>query len=184
MFHVERNIVYDLIILLEKNSMHARAMATELEASHTTVSRKLGFLEEDNVVEYIMEGKNKKYSLKNTIEAKCLVIMSEYYAIARAVKYYPNLRNLISIISENNDIGMAILYGINPYEKPLRNGDINLYIETDNNKIKYEIASQYSKLNVKVGTWDFFNLHVKETINYHLVLKGIEKYIEVAKVFD
>jgi hypothetical protein len=180
---MERNIIYDIIILLEKNPMHARAMATELETSHTTISRKLAFLEEDNVVEYVMEGKNKKYHLKNTIESKCFVIMSEYYAVARAVKYYPNLRNLINIVTENPEISMAILYGINPYEKPLRNGDTNLYIETKNDKIKYEIAKKYSKLNVKVGTWDPFNLHVKETINYHLVLKGIEKYIKISHIF-
>ena len=150
--------------------MHARAMAAELEASHTTVNRKLGFLEEDNVVDYVMEGKNKKYHLKNTIEAKCLVIMSEYYAVSRVVKYYPNLRNLINIVTENQNIDLAILYGINPYEKPLRNGDINLFIQTEDQNIKYEIAKLNSMINVKTGKWDSFNLHVKETINYHLIL--------------
>ena len=148
------------------------------------VVRKMEELIEGNVVDFNLEGKNKVYFLKKTIEARANVFMAEQYSLVKTIKKYPQLRKVIEKIQKNNKIKMALLFG--SYAKGLakKSSDIDLYIETKNKELKKEVELIDSRINVKIGGFDKDNILVKEMIKDHVVLKGVDVYYQKNGFFN
>jgi len=68
MFHVEQNLSNEIIAILLLADLHPQGLADKLQTNHMTVARKLRGLVDENVVDYRVEGKNKVYYLKKSIE--------------------------------------------------------------------------------------------------------------------
>ncbi|HUV03134.1 MAG TPA: nucleotidyltransferase domain-containing protein [Desulfobacteria bacterium] len=135
----QKDYKLELVNALVKSPNHVRGFAKELEFSHTTVSRKMQELLEDNVVDYRQNGKNKVFFLKKTIEARHYVYAAEHYKLLRAVKDYPQLRKAIQAVQAKRAIRMALLFG--SYAKGLAKtgSDIDLYVETTDRGIKQDL---------------------------------------------
>ena len=92
MNHVEQNLINEIVALLIKEDLHTRAIADQLRSNHATVLRKLRDLTEDNIVDFRMEGKNKVFHLKRTIEGRNAAMIAEIYKQSSIVSKYPVLR--------------------------------------------------------------------------------------------
>ena len=62
--------------------------------------------------------------------------------------------------------------------------DIDLYIETKNEKLKEEIGAINSKLSVKIGKFKLSSFLIREIIKNHVIVKGVERFYEKSRIFD
>jgi len=174
----------EIVNELLHNENHIRGIAKNLGTNHMNIVRKIKELAKENVVDYKENGKNKTYFLKNTIEAKNYVFSAENYKLNKLLKKYPILRSVIEIIQNDKRIKLAILFG--SYAKWIArlDSDIDIYIDTTNNKIKSELSLINSKLSIKIGNYNKSNLLIKEIEKNHIILKGVEEYYEKSKFFE
>ena len=185
MLHMEqKDYKMEIVNELLSNENHIRGIAKKLNTNHMTVARKIRELAKENVVDYKTEGKNKKYFLKKTIEARNFIFSAENYKLNKILEKYPNLRNIIEKIQKDKRIKLAILFG--SYAKKLAKqvSDIDIYIETTDKKLKEDLSSINSKLSIKIGKYDKSNLLIKEIEKNHIIIKGVEHYYEKNKFFD
>lgn len=173
---MEQNLAFDIALFLIKDKTHVRKIAKALGINHMTISRVLKNLYEQNIVDYKQEGKNKVFFIKKVNEAKNFMIMAELYNLNRFIKKYPALRMIAEEIQKNKEIRIALLFGSYAKDIPKTESDIDIFIETNDKKIKEEVSKIHTKINVKHGTFDQNNLLVKEIIKNHVVLKGAEDY--------
>lgn len=180
----QKDYKIEIIKELLKNNKHIRKIAKNLHINHMTIQRKTKELEKENVVDYKQEGKNKVYFLKKTLETKNYLIKTEAYKINKIISKYPVLRNIIEKIQKNKKVKLAILFGSYAKERAKNRSDIDIYVETLNNELKKEIEIINSKINVKIGKFDFDSLLIKEIIKNNIIIKGMEEYYERTKIFS
>lgn len=177
---------YKLEIVLEllKGENHARGIAKSLETNPMNISRNIKELYKENVVDYKELGKNKTYFFKKTSEARVYIFMSEGYKLLQILKKYSTLRTIIDKIQADKRIKLAILFG--SYAKNLvkKDSDIDIYIETEDKKLKKELEGIDSCLSIKIGKFYKENLLIKEIIKNHVIIKGMEEYYGKAEFFS
>lgn len=184
MLHMEQNTGFKVVLFLIKEKSHIREIAKSLNINHMAVSRVLNQFICKNIVDYKWEGKNKVYFIKKTSEAKNYLIMAELFNLNEAISKYSRLRRIVEEIQSNKKIKLAILFGSYAKDIPKESSDIDLYIESNNKKLKEEISLIDSKLSIKLGKFDVNSLLIKEIIKNHIILKGVELYYEKLKFFD
>jgi len=178
------NLDLEIVLLLLKGGNHLRAIAKQLDQSHSTILRKLNKLVKENVLDFRIEGKNKVFFIKKNLQAKNYVFNAERYKLIKLLKKYPELNIIIEEILKKSKEKLIILFG--SYAKFLakRDSDIDIYIETKNRKIKEDIELIHSKIRIKIGYFDLDSALIKEIIKNHIVLKGVEEYYERIKFFE
>jgi predicted nucleotidyltransferase len=184
MKHVFQNITNEAVILLEKEDLHARALAGLLQANHITLGRKLMDLRKDNIVDFRMEGKNKVFFLKRTIEGRNAAIAAEIYRQSLVLSRYTVLRGIFRNIQEMPDITLALLFG--SYAKGLAKSgsDIDIFIETMDNNLKKQVEKHHSALSVKIGPFDRNSPLIREIMKDHVIIKGFEAYFDKTGFFE
>ena len=90
-------------------------------------------------MDYEVEGKNKTYFLKRSTEAKAYIFMVENYKLVQIIKKYPNLRSVFEKIQQDSRIKLAILFGSYAKGTAKPDSDIDIFIETNDRKIKKNI---------------------------------------------
>lgn len=172
------NLTLDIIELLLKKNNHVRGIAKELNESHSTISRKLKKLKDENVVDSAIEGRNKIYFLKKNIFSRNYIFQTELHKLRKIMVTYPELSVLFEDIHKKTSQMLIILFG--SYAKGIakNESDIDIYIETKDKKIKQSIEEIHSKINVKIGPFDYSSPLIREIINNHVIIKGVEDYIE------
>lgn len=180
MFHVEQNMSIQIVALLLKGDSHPRRLAKDLGVSHTTVLRKLKDLLDENVVDFRIEGRNRTYFLKRTLEARVYIYAMEWYALGNLIDEAPHLRSVIKAIQGRSDIPLAVIFGSYAKGTADAKSDIDLYIETGDRMMKRELERYHSKLSVKIGPWDPDNLLIREIVKNHIIVKGVERFYEKA----
>ncbi len=180
----QRNYELEIVLALLKKETHVRALAKQIGVNHMTISRKIKSLLEDNVVDFNEQGKNKIYFLKKTSEAKSFIFMAENYKLNQTLKKYPLLRGVIQEVQESKKIKIAILFGSYAKGIPHKDSDIDVYLETSDFKLKEEIESLNTRLNVKIGKYNKGNLLMNEIEKNHIIIKGVEKFYEHSKFFE
>jgi len=178
MNYVEQNLTNKIIALLLKEDLHPRAIAKKLAANHVTVLRKLRNLEQENVVDFRREGKNKTYTIKRSIEGRNAAMIAELYKQSMVVSRYPALRGIFAAAHEMPDIPLALLFG--SYAKGLatKESDIDIFLETADPARKKQLEQKHSLLSVKTGRFDTDDLLVREIIKDHVIIRGVELYFE------
>ena len=78
---------------------------------------------------------------------------------------------------------MIILFGSYAKGIPKLSSDIDIYLETNNSKIKTKIKEINSKLSIKIGKFDTKSLLIKEIIKNHVIIRGMEDFYERAGFF-
>jgi predicted nucleotidyltransferase len=184
MKYVFQNLTNETIILLEKEDLHARALADILKANHITLGRKLMNLREENIVDFRLEGKNKVFFLKRTIEGRNAAMMAEIYRQSRIFSQYPVLRGIFRNIQEMPDVTLAILFG--SYAKGLAksDSDIDVFVETQDTAMKKRVENFHSALSVKIGPFDRNSSLILEIMKEHVIIKGFEVYFDKTGFFE
>jgi predicted nucleotidyltransferase len=184
MKHVFQNITNEIIILLENEDLHARALADLLKANHITIGRKLMDLRQDNIVDFRMKGKNKVFFLKRTIEGRNAVMMAEIHRQSRILSRYPVLRGIFRNIQEMPEITFSILFG--SYAKGLAksDSDIDIFVETQDSAVKKRVENFHSALSVKIGPFDRNSPLIREILKDHVIIRGFEAYFDKAGFFE
>ena len=178
MNHVEQNLTNEIVAHLLKEDLHARAIAERLAANHVTVLRKLRDLETENVVDFRIEGKNKTYTIKRSLEGRNAAMIAELYRQSRVLSRYPVLRGIFEAVHNMPDIPLALLFG--SYAKGLatKESDIDIFLETADPMRKKQIEQKHSLLSVKTGRFDTADLLVREIMKDHIIIRGVELYFE------
>lgn len=167
-----------IITLLLRGERHLRSIAREVGESHSTVSRKLSALKEENVIDSRSEGRNKLFFLKNNTTAKTYIAQSELQKKARLLKTYPELGILFEEVLKRTEAPLVVLFG--SYAKGLakKESDIDIYIETTNRDVKKAIEEIHSRINVKIGPFDKSSPLIREIIKNHVIIRGVEAFHE------
>ncbi len=173
-----------IVALLLRGDSHPRKLAKDLGISHTTVLRRLKDLLDGNVVDFRMEGKNRTYFLKKTLEGRVYVYVVEWYALGNLIKQAPHLRSVIRTIQEREDIPLAVIFGSYAKGTAGEKSDIDLYIETNDREVKRDLERCHSRLSVKIGPWDPENLLIQEIAKTHVIVKGVERYYKKTGFFE
>ena len=173
-----KNIELEIILNLIKNKSHLREIARSIEESHSTVLRKINGLVKENIIDYKKEGKNKVFFIKNNIKSKNYVYSAEIYKLNKLLKKHQELSIIFEDIKKNFSRGMIILFGSYAKGNPKKDSDIDIYLETIDNKIKNKVKELNSKLSVKMGDFDLTSLLIKEIIKNHVIIRGIEEFYE------
>lgn len=168
-------------LLLEPK--HIRGIANKLGTNHTLIARKIKELENENIVDFVQEGKNKTYFLKQTTEARQLIFMAENYRVIKTLEKYPRLRRLIQRIQADPKIQLALLFGSYAKGTAQKNSDIDVYVETQDRNLRQDLKLLDSKLSVKIGPYDRESPLIKEIENNHVTLKGVECFYEKNQFF-
>ena len=171
---------FEIIELLRKEPKHIRQIAQELALVPSTVMRTLKRLEQESIVDFRQQGKNKTYSLKNTPEAKAYLLMTENYKLQKILQNL-ELRRITKELQEATKGELIIVFGSHAKGTATKESDIDLYIETEDKKLKERITQISKKLSVKIGKLDKENLLTKEIVKNHIIIQNIERFYEATK---
>jgi len=178
-----KNIELEIILSLIRGEGHVREIARTINEPHSTVIRKLSLLMQDNAIDYKQEGKNKVFFIKKTLQGKHYVFSAERYKFIKLLRKYPELsvilEDILKLINE-----LIILFGSYAKFSAKEDSDIDIYIKTEDQKIRHKIKELHSKVNIKTGKFDANSLLIKEIIKNHIIIKGIEEFYERSKFFE
>ena len=186
MIHMAQNknsLELEIILVLLKNKTHLRETARILNESHSTVLRKINELVKENILDYNIEGKNKIFFIKNNLKAKNYIYSAEIHKLNKLLKKHPELSVIFEDIKKNFSKGIIILFGSYAKGNPKKESDIDIYLETNNNKIKDKVKEINSKLSIKIGKFDIASLLIKEIIKNHIIIRGLEDFYERTDFF-
>jgi len=119
------------------------------------------------------------FFLKKNITSRNYIIQAEVHKLTTLVRHYPELSVILEEIVQKTDEKLIVLFG--SYAKGLakKDSDIDIYIETKDRKVKKNVEEIYSKINVKIGTFDPKSPLIKEIIKDHVIVKGIERFYDL-----
>ena len=178
-----KNIGLDIILELLKENAHLREIARNLKESHSTVLRKLNDFLKEKVIDYRQEGKNKVFFIKKNLRAKNNVYLAEIYKLNKLLGKHPELSIIFEDIQKNFSKGMIILFGSYAKGIPKTDSDVDIYLETVDNKLKNKLKDINSKLSIKIGKFDNTSLLIKEIIKNHVIIRGVEEFYEKNNFF-
>ena len=179
----KNNLELEIILTLLREKLHLREIARTLNESHSTILRKINELVKDNILDYKREGRNKIFFIKDNLKAKNFIYSAEIYKLNKLLKKHPQLSIIFEDIKKNFSNGMIILFGSYAKGIPKIDSDIDIYLETNDNKAKNKIKEINSKLSVKTGDFDTNSLLIKEIIKNHIIIKGLEEFYERVEFF-
>ena len=177
----KNNLELEIILVLLKRKAHLREIARTLDEHHSTILRKINQLVKENVLDYNKEGKNNVFFIKDTLKAKNYAYSAEIYKLNKLIKKHQELSVIFGDVRKNFNKGMIILFGSYAKGNPKSDSDIDIYLETKDDKIKTKIKSLHSKLSVKIGYFDLNSLLIKEIIKNHVIVRGVEEFYERVK---
>jgi len=184
MVQKRNNIELRIIGVLLKGKSHVREIARALKAPHATVFRALKYLSRENAVDFSIEGKNKSYFIKKNLQAKNLVYASELNKLNGLIRQYPEFSIILEDVKKAAPKDMILLFGSYAKGTADKNSDIDLFIESKEQKIRHSLKQLYSRINAKIGPFDTSSLLIKEIIKNHIVIRGIEEFYEKSGFFE
>ena len=169
---------------LIRGKSHLREIASHLGINHMMIVRRMKELIKENVVDFKVEGKNKVFFLKRTIEAKNHVFSAESYKLNKLLKKYPSLRGIVEKIQNDKRIKLAVLFGSYAKWIAKEESDIDIYIDTNDQNIKESLSLLHSQISIKIGKYDKSSRLIKEIEKNKVIIKGIELYYEKNNLFS
>jgi predicted nucleotidyltransferase len=183
MNHVVQNLTNEIILILLQGPLHTRGIAESLGRSHATIIRRLQEMVAENSIDFKFEGKNKVYFLKKSLEGRNAVIIAEMYRQSRLVADYPQVRGIIRAVLDLHEVRLALIFGSYAKGSAHERSDIDLFIETENRILKKSLEDQFTALSVKIGIFNREHPLIREIEKDHIIVKGVEEYLEKTKFF-
>ena len=171
MTQIKINYQMEIILSLLNGEGHGRALAKQLKTSLTRIQSILTELRKNNVVDYKEVGRNHLYFIKKNLVAKSFVLNAEEYKLVKIISKYNFLEPLFLDVIEKSKAKLIILFGSYAKELAHKNSDVDIYIDTTDEKIN-------DLINVKIGKFDKEEILIKEIIKNHVIIKGQEEYYE------
>jgi len=184
MTQIKINYTYEVLLLLLKKEMHQRKLSKELKTSLTRVQSILKELRDINAVDYKEIGKNHIYFIKKNLVSKSLILNAENYKLVKLLRKYTFLEPIFKDITEKYPNEMILLFGSYAKGTEKKDSDIDIYVDTTDQKIKRDIEILFHSLSVKIGNFNPTDLLIKEIIKNHIIIKGGEEYYEKTKFFE
>jgi predicted nucleotidyltransferase len=184
MVQIQDNLDYEIILLLLKGERHIRDISKALDASHSTVLRRLNEFARENVLDHKTEGRNKVFFIKKNLEGRNYIYNAERYKLNQLIKRYPTLAVTIEGILKKTDERLIILFGSYAKFSAKEDSDIDVFVETNSKKTKETIESVNSQIRVKTGDFNPESLLIKEIIKNHVIIRGVEDFYEKTKFFN
>jgi len=175
------NLNSKIILFLLRGESHVRGIAKQLEESHSTVLRRLDRLLKENVLDYKVEGKNKVFFIKKSLQAKTYIFSAEHDKLIKLLKKYPELGVIVEDILRKCDARLIIIFGSYSKFTAKKDSDIDVFVETRNRRKREELESIHSKINAKIGEFNLKSPLIKEIIKNHVILRGVEDFYEKIK---
>lgn len=184
MTQIKVNYNYEVLLLLLKKEMYQRELAKELKTSLTRIQSILKELRDINAVDYKETGKNHIYFIKKNLISKSLILNAENHKLIRLLRKHTFLEPLFKDIINKYPYEMILLFGSYAKGTEKKDSDIDIYIDTTNQKIKENIHLMNDSINVKIGKFNLNDLLIKEIIKNHIIISGGEGYYEKIKFFN
>lgn len=169
---------FEFVEILKQEPHHLRKIAAKTGLAPATALRALKTLQQENVVDYIREGKNTKYFLKETPEAKNYVFMTETYKQLKLLEQ-PLLRALSKELCEHTNGELIVLFGSYAKDTATKESDIDIYLETNNQELKKKLGKLSAKLSIHIGTLSKDTSLGKEIIRNHVILQNTERFYRI-----
>lgn len=157
-------------------------IAKKLKMNQKTVSNVLNALEKQNIIKYFTEGKNKYYFL-NKLNPQILDIL-KIIELERKNNFftkYSKFRELFIALGKKAS-GILIIFGSYANFTSNEKSDLDVFVLGKIGEVK-DLEEKYGlKINIIKSNKDKFNkedVFIKEIIKNHIVLKGIEEFIDL-----
>ena len=173
---------YEVVLNLLKKENYLRQIARDLKTNHMTIKRVLNQLLKEKVVDVREEGKNNVYSIKITLEAESMVYRAEHYKFTKLLRKHPELKLNIKSLKKL-PVNLIIIFGSYAIGREKDKSDIDIYIETENRKIKEAALNINENFSVKIGKYSKESILIREIEDYHIIIKGVERFYEKNKFF-
>mgnify|MGYP006302915405 CR=1 FL=1 len=187
MFHMKQEkINIKLFNELRKKPSHQRELARKLDTNQTQIRRKLIDLENQNIVDSSVEGKNTIYSIKDSVESEVYEKIIENKKLLLFLEK-PKIRKIFKGIQKYVKEGkiktdrIIVLFGSYIKDEETKNSDIDIYINSDSKKEKDLIQELSDRIELKSGKFDKNQPLEKEIIKNHVVLNNIEGFLNLIK---
>ncbi|HLC55697.1 MAG TPA: nucleotidyltransferase domain-containing protein [Candidatus Nanoarchaeia archaeon] len=177
---LHKNNYLELIELLRKEPQHIRKIANTLNLIPSTVMRALKELQKKGIVNYNKEGKNNKYFLKETPEAQIYIYITEYYKLLKILQN-TLLRGIIKELIDSTNGELIILYGSYAKGTATARSDIDIYVETKDQKLKQKLQKISEKISIDIGEIDSKSMLGKEIIKNHIIIQNPERFYGIIK---
>ena len=170
----------EIIELLRKEPNHIRQIASVLNLIPSTVMRILKNLQKEGIMDYNKEGKNNKYFLKETPETHIYIHMAEYYKLLKILQNVL-LRRIIKELIKSSNGELIVIYGSYAKGSATNESDIDIYVETKDQKLKQELQKISEKINIDIGKIDNNSALGKEIIKNHIIIQNPERFYQMIK---
>lgn len=157
-------------------------IAKKLKMNQKTVSNILNSLEHENILKYTTEGKNKYYFLnKSNPQMPDLLKIIEFGRKSLFFEKYSKLKELFLEL-EKRTKGIIAIFGSYAKFSSNEQSDLDVFVIGSINEVE-DLEEKYGiKINVVRSTNEKFNksdIFIKEVLKSHIILKGVEEYIEL-----
>lgn len=183
---------------------HLRELARELDMDHTSVRPHLNSLKQKGVIKEKEKGRNKVFSLNHTSDLLPYYLIqaeadrtSEYLESNNTIRaFWKNFRDKSNSVTLS-ELDILVLFGSFASGTQDKKSDIDLFLAAPEETIS-KVINIRNELETITGreielehTNDLRNLIVHEEpgtfgeiINNHIVLLGIEKFVQIARRFQ
>lgn len=157
-------------------------IAKKLKMNQKTASNILNSLEKHNILKYTTEGKNKYYFL-NTLNPETADILKivEFGRKNNFIEKNSKLGGLFNELEKKSQ-GMLIVFGSYASLTSNKVSDLDIFSLGKINDVE-DLEERYGiKINIVKSNRDKFNkseVFVKEIIKNHIILRGVEEFIEL-----
>lgn len=162
--------------------VYGRNIAKKLKMNQKTISNSLNDLEEQGILKFSTEGRNKYYFFnENYIHIKEIIKIIEIFRKIEFLERNKKIRDLFEKI-ESKVNGIVVIFGSYANDTNRKDSDLDIFILGKISNLE-ELEELYKiKINVVKSTkekWNKKEIIIKEIIKNHIILKGMEEFIEL-----
>jgi len=164
--------------------VYGRDMAVKLGMNQKTVSNILAGLEKQGILKFSTEGRNKYYFLNSFYgNIKEVIKIIEIFRKSEFIEKSKSLRTLFEKIAERTH-GILIIFGSYAFGKQKKNSDLDVFVVGKADLEEIEKLEEMYKIKINVvksakNKIDKEDLFVNEIIKNHIILKGVEDFVEL-----
>ena len=129
---------FELVEQIRREPGHVRQLAAKTGMIPSTVLRTLRLLQQEGIVDYVREGRNTVYALKETFDAAIFLLMVEEYKLLK-LSQQSALRAIIKALRTQTNGELIIFFGSHAKGTVTATSDIDVYVETKDRKLKEEL---------------------------------------------
>ncbi|MFH0831257.1 MAG: helix-turn-helix domain-containing protein [archaeon] len=162
--------------------IYGREAAKRLKMNQKTASNILNRLEKENILKFSQEGRNKYYFLnKFNPQIKDIIKLIEISRKSRFLEKYKKISGLFSKL-EQKSRGILVIFGSYAGFSSNDKSDLDIFIIGKISNAE-DLEKAYNlKMNIFKSSrkrFDKDNILIKEIIKNHIILKGMEDFVEL-----